>query len=222
MLVTAAPAHAEAKHEIIIVANGPSYAVLNMPANVFLNMPKSSLTGSTPYGMIVVTQGTNVTTAVDRLPKRDTWNGADRATIPKGKSILRVLVAGKVSIRIPVIGISGSRTIKLTKRLTDTTAVVRDVPVNLESFSDDIPFKTRSDAVVVHGVTRVHDVPLVGLHASCVAPEGTPCSPPTGTGMPGTSYSLKHTHRSSHAYVSHTGVGIGRLPIQHFLFAVPY
>lgn len=221
VLALAAPAQA-AKSEIVLVADGPSYAVVNLPADAFLNFPKTTITGTTPYAMIVVNQGKTVTTAATRLPKRDVWHGGGDAKVRKGKSTLRLVVAGRVTIRIPVTGVNGSRTIRLTKRLTDTTAIVRDVAVEAETVTDDIEFKTRSDAVVVHGLTRRHDVPVAGIHSICVRPAGQACGPPTGTGMPGTSTYLPWTSRSSHAYVNHTGTGIGQLPVQHFLFAVPY
>lgn len=221
VLALAAPAQA-AKSEIVLVADGPSYAVVNLPGKAFLNFAKTTVTGTTPFAMIVVNQGKTVSTAAVRLPKRDVWHGANESFVPKGKSTLRLVAVGRVTIRIPVTGVNGSRTIRLTKRLTDTTAVVRDVPVQAETVTDDIEFTTRSDAVVVHGLTRRHDVPVAGVHRICVRPAGEECGPPTGTGMPGTSTYLPWTSRSSHAYVTHTGTGLGQLPVQHFLFAVPY
>lgn len=221
LAVLAGAAHAAppAKHELVIVADGPSYAVVTMPANISLDFTKSTLTGNTPYVMVVGNQGTKVSTAVTRVPKRDVWFGD--ATLPKGRSVLRVLTVGKTTIRVPVFGMSGSRTVRLTKRLTDATAVVRDVPVVNETVTDDIPFQTRSVAVVVHGLSRRHDVPLAGVHSFCTAPAGTACAPPITTGSPGVSKVHDWPHKSSHAYVNHTGVGIGQLPVQHYLFAVP-
>lgn len=219
LLAVAAPVHA-AKNEIVLVADGPSYAVVTMPADVSLELNKSTVTGSLPWAMLVANQGPKVTAAVYRAPKRDVWNG--ESMLPKGRSTIRLVVSGKVTIRVPVHGMNGSRTIKLTKRLTDATAVVRDVPVVTETVTDDIPFKTRSDAVVVHGLTRRHDVPAAGVHSFCVAEAGQSCGPLIGTGSPGVQMIHLWKPRSSHAYVNHTGVGIGQLKVQHFVFAVPF
>lgn len=174
----AAPARAEPTGTVTFVSDGPATGTLTLPERAEWDGTDPVLTTRQPgtATAITVSQDSHLTLAAFAVPttRPVRWDWL-QTTLPAGRSTVRMLVTGRTTVTFRVRGIAGNRTVRLTKRLTGATQVVRTVstrPGNV--VADYILFPVRREQVVMHGIVRRYLVRAASADEFCTAPGYAP------------------------------------------------
>lgn len=217
------------KGELVLIADGPSYATVDFPKDVYVNFQKADVP-PVAYALFVASHaGQAVLVTQVRPDRHDYWIAPNDEVIPKGRSTLRLLVPGKTTVRIPAPSLTGRLTIKLNKRMSNATGALHNPkPDSMGFISDDIPFTATAPMVIVHGVSLPTTMLTVAsIEWYCIVPAGEDCGTPhiavgsmNNAGSVNTQTSWP-TPGALHAVLHGTDIGVGQGPVLHYVFAVP-
>jgi hypothetical protein len=230
LAVLGTPASAAPAGELVFVANGSASGVLTLPYALPMDFAGFAMTTKSAYAALVITQDAALAIGMAFFQE----NGGESAmasndTFPAGRSTVRVLAKGPVTLRFRIAGWAGRKVVRLTGPIAGATAVVRGVSTASSHTTDDIPFETAGPAFVVHRLSYT-DGSMLKAEAFCAAPEPIRCDVPTHVegdyrgwyGEEWQMYSPWTSTGKAHAFLRSVHLTDGPdLTLRHWLLAVP-
>lgn len=223
LAVPAAASHGE----IVLVADGPSSGVLDLPASARLDLSGLEIETRSPYAVVAFAQGGAVVNYMLRLRDMSEFRYVSTNRLPAGRSLVRVVTQGRTTLTLPVLNMHGRRTVRLRRGLPGAVGVLRRTqPDANNDVTDDIPFTMHGNALVVHAVSRRHRQEVVTTDSTCVEVGDAPCgAPPDVRVLEGSrgsfSMGVWNARGQAHAYHRSTAVGTEPEALRHGLVVVP-
>ncbi|HWL35412.1 MAG TPA: hypothetical protein VNQ77_04400 [Frankiaceae bacterium] len=228
LAATAAPAVAEAKGTVVIVADGPSIGTFTLPETARLDFFHAVVRSEGTYAVIVGTSKHGRGWG-GRLPGYPFSHNVFFDYL-RGKVTLRLLARGRTTFTVPASGMSGRRVLRLTTPLRDTVASFESLPATgASAVTNTIRFITRGPALVINGYDANRPDSEAEVAQLCVVAPGLTC-PVTET----PNHLWTDTNTTAHGkprwmhqggeydakmIVAEAGTFTG--PVKHYVLAVP-
>jgi hypothetical protein len=166
----------EATGTLVVVSNGPGEGTATLPAGLSV-WGQPTTTGDSPYVLLGMSaRGKQRSFGFVRYPPgtRREWDYREQP--PAGRSTVRMIAVGRTTVRIPVRGMRGTRTVRLDRRLREGLVDIRTIPVrDVQVVEDVIPFTLPARSLLAHGVVRHALVSTVANDETCTTIRGDRC-----------------------------------------------
>lgn len=173
LAATAAPAVAEAKGTVVIVADGPSIGTFTLPPAARLDFFSAAVKSEGTYAVVVATSKHGRGWG-GRLPGYPFTHDVFFESL-RGKVTLRLLARGRTTFTVPATGMTGRRVVRLTSPLRDTVASFESLPPDGSTVRNTIRFITRGPALVINGYDANRPDSEAEVAQLCVVAPGLIC-----------------------------------------------
>ena len=229
--LTGAPAGAAQEGELVLVADGPSYASVTVSRATSLDLANATVSAPEYAALAIVRPGGQITAFGYRAPgfEQVPFGRNEPHQLQRGLSYVRLLTRGRTTIRIPAPGLGGRMTLRLTRRMAGAVAEFRPLGGLVGPNASEIPFPTgRRRMLVLHGALLEYVAGAEQGVEMCVvdASSGqcmkvlTPVSPGVSPGRLQVA-ELFDPEPAARATYRSTLVGVPAKPGRHYVLGLP-
>ena len=213
---------------LVLVSNGPGEGTATLPAGLRV-WGRPTMTGDSPYVLVGMSApGKQATFGLVRYPEVTRFQWDDSGGPPAGRSTVRMVAVGPTTVRIPVRGMRGTRTVRLDRRLRQGLVEIRTIPMrDVQVVDDVIAFTVPARSVLAHGVVRPSLASTRATDGTCTTSRGGVC-PTTLASVAtfGSEWAVLRTdfwayQGKGDAVTRFTQVAASPEPVTHFLLVLP-